>query len=163
MAAHLTDTIRIAVAQLDTRSSATSTATSQRRGAARAEAAADGADLLVLSELFIAGYPPEDLVLKPAFVDACRAAIEALAKDTADGGPGVVVGTPWPDGGKVYNAVALLDGGKVAGGSATRSSFPTTASSTSSASSRSGRFRVRSGFAASASACRSARTSGSSR
>ena len=38
-------------------------------------------------ELFIAGYPPEDLVLKPAFQAACRAAIEALARETADGGP----------------------------------------------------------------------------
>ena len=55
--------------------------------AARAQAHADGADLVLLPELFIAGYPPEDLVLKPAFQSACRAAIEALARETADGGP----------------------------------------------------------------------------
>jgi NAD+ synthase len=42
--------------------------------AAREKARADGADLMVLPELFIAGYPPEDLVLKPAFQSACRAA-----------------------------------------------------------------------------------------
>ncbi len=54
---------------------------------ARAQAHADGADLVVLPELFIAGYPPEDLVLKPAFQSACRAAIEELARETADGGP----------------------------------------------------------------------------
>jgi NAD+ synthase len=47
--------------------------------AARAQAHADGADLMVLPELFITGYPPEDLVLKPAFQAACRAALEALA------------------------------------------------------------------------------------
>ena len=42
---------------------------------ARVQARADGADLMVLPELFIAGYPPEDLVLKPAFQAACRAAV----------------------------------------------------------------------------------------
>ena len=63
-----------------------------------------GADLVVLSELFIAGYPPEDLVLKPAFQSACRAAIEALARETADGGPAMLIGTPWVEDGKLYNA-----------------------------------------------------------
>lgn len=59
---------------------------------ARDKAKADGADLVVLSELFIAGYPPEDLVLKPAFQSACRAAIEELARETADGGPAMLIG-----------------------------------------------------------------------
>ncbi len=113
MATDLTDTIRIAVAQLNSVVGDIDGNLNKAR-AARAQAAAAGADLLVLSELFIAGYPPEDLVLKPAFQDACRAAVEALAADTADGGPGVVVGTPWPAEDKCYNAVALLDGGKVA-------------------------------------------------
>src|SRR5437773_3005543 len=81
--------------------------------AARAKAAADGADLIVFSELFLAGYPPEDLVLKPAFQAACRAAIEALARDTADSGPAVLIGTPWVEDGKLFNAYALLAGGKV--------------------------------------------------
>ncbi|MGP0094058.1 MAG: NAD+ synthase [Xanthobacteraceae bacterium] len=86
----------------------------RRARQARAEAAASGADLVAFSELFIAGYPPEDLVLKPAFQAACRSAVEELARETADGGPALLIGTPWVEGGKLYNAVALLDGGRIA-------------------------------------------------
>jgi NAD+ synthase len=82
--------------------------------AARKRAAADGADLIIFPELFIAGYPPEDLVLKPAFQAACRVEIENLARETADGGPAIILGAPWVEGGKLHNAVALLDGGAIA-------------------------------------------------
>ncbi len=80
---------------------------------ARAEAAAFGADIVMTPELFLAGYPPEDLVLKPAFQEACRAACETLARETADGGPAVLVGLPWVEKGLLHNAVALLDGGRI--------------------------------------------------
>jgi NAD+ synthase len=80
---------------------------------ARAQAAADGADVVVFPELYIAGYPPEDLVLKPAFQAACRSAIEALARETTSG-PAMLLGSPWAENGKLYNAYCLLDGGTIA-------------------------------------------------
>jgi NAD+ synthase len=79
---------------------------------ARAEAKALGADLIALPELFVAGYPPEDLVLKPAFQAACRTAVEALARESHEGPP-LLVGTPWVENGKLYNAYALLADGAI--------------------------------------------------
>jgi len=81
--------------------------------AALAAARAQGADLLVSTELFIAGYPPEDLVLKPEFLEACEAALRDLAEATADGGIALLVGSPWRDEGKPYNAALLLDRGEI--------------------------------------------------
>ncbi|WP_338699529.1 MULTISPECIES: NAD+ synthase [unclassified Bradyrhizobium] len=105
--------IKITLAQLNpTVGDVTGNAAKAR--AAREKAKADGADLVVLSELFVAGYPPEDLVLKPAFQSACRAAIEELARETKDGGPAMLIGTPWVEDGKLYNACALLDEGRIA-------------------------------------------------
>jgi NAD+ synthase len=79
---------------------------------ARADAAGQGADLVLFSELFLVGYPPEDLVLKPALQADARAATEALARETASG-PAVLIGTPWLENDKLYNAFACLDGGAV--------------------------------------------------
>jgi NAD+ synthase len=80
---------------------------------ARDEARALGADLVLFGELVLSGYPPEDLVLKPAFQQALREAVEALAAESAQG-PALLVTTPWVDGGKLYNAAVLVDGGKIA-------------------------------------------------
>ena len=81
---------------------------------ARQQAADQAADLVVFGELVLCGYPPEDLVLKGAFQDAVAAAMQELAADTADGGPGLLVTAPWRDAGRLYNAVLLLDGGEIA-------------------------------------------------
>jgi len=81
--------------------------------AARAEARSQGADIVMFPEMFLAGYPPEDLVLKPAFQRACREATESLATDTEDGGPAVLIGLPFAEDGLVYNSYAALDGGRI--------------------------------------------------
>ncbi len=107
-----TDHLAIAVAQLNPIVGDVS-GNLERARKGRAQAARDGADIVAFSELFIAGYPPEDLVLKPAFQAACRDAVEALARDTADGGPAVLIGAPWVEDGNLYNAYALLAGGRV--------------------------------------------------
>src|SRR5262245_26165387 len=112
MSARPAEKLAIAVAQLNsTVGDIAGNAEKVKR--ARATGAAQGADLVVFPELFIAGYPPEDLVLKPAFQAACRSTVETLARETASAGPALLVGTPWLDGGKLYNAVALLDGGAI--------------------------------------------------
>ncbi|MEY2884093.1 MAG: synthase [Pseudomonadota bacterium] len=80
-----------------------------------ARSAAAGADLLVTPELSVVGYPPEDLVLKPALVAAAAARVARLAAATADGGPALLVGAPLAEDGKLYNAAFLLDGGHIVG------------------------------------------------
>jgi NAD+ synthase len=112
MNARPTDTLAIAVAQLNPTVGDIDGNAAKAR-AARAQAVRDGADLVAFSELFICGYPPEDLVLKPALQAACRAKIEELARETADGGPAMLIGTPWVEEGKLYNAYCLLDGGAI--------------------------------------------------
>ena len=106
--------LRIALAQLDpTVGDLAGNLARLRR--ARAEAAAGRADIMVLPELYLAGYPPEDLVRKPSFARATRAAAEQLAAETRDGGPALIVGTVWPDGDKLYNAAVVIDGGEIVG------------------------------------------------
>jgi len=79
---------------------------------AREVAARQGADLVLFSELFLVGYPPEDLVLRPALVSAAADALRALERESADGGPALAVTLPWVEHGRLFNAVALVDGGR---------------------------------------------------
>lgn len=106
------DILRIATAQLNPVVGDVTGNLAKAREA-RAEAARHGADLVLFTELFIAGYPPEDLVLKPAFVDACERAVRELAEDTKDEGPGVIIGVPLKRESGLHNAVMVLDGGEV--------------------------------------------------
>ncbi len=110
------DILRIAIAQLNPTVGDVAGNLELAR-TARADAARHGADLVVFSELFISGYPPEDLVQKPAFVAACMDAVNTLAEDTSDGGPGVIMGVPWRENedrsSGLYNAIAVLDGGRI--------------------------------------------------
>jgi NAD+ synthase len=80
--------------------------------AARREAAAQHADLVICPELVVTGYPPEDLVLKPRLQQVVAAALEALARETADGGPALLIGAPVTIDGKLHNAAILLDQGR---------------------------------------------------
>ena len=108
----MTDRLIIALAQLDPTVGDIAGNLARFR-MARDEAKAMGADLVVSTELFVAGYPPEDLVLKPAFTADCEAAVKQFAREMGPG-PAVIIGTPWRQDGKLYNAAALLDDGKVA-------------------------------------------------
>jgi NAD+ synthase len=107
----MTDRLQIAFAQLNQ-------TMGDLRGNADAMLAARArqpeADLIVTCELSLIGYPPEDLVLKPSLVRAAEAELQRMAQATADGGPAMLVGSVLLEDGKLYNAMALLDGGKIA-------------------------------------------------
>ena len=111
MNARPADSLKIALAQLNpVVGDVAGNADKVRR--ARDQVAGQGVDVLAFPELFISGYPPEDLVLKPAFQAACRSAVEALARESTNGPP-LLVGTPWVEDGKLYNAYVLLAGGAI--------------------------------------------------
>ncbi len=107
----MTQTLKIAMAQLNQR-------VGDLAGNAKAmlewRAKAQEADLILFPEQQLIGYPAEDLVLKPEFAKRAAAELDFLAKQTADGGPAMLVGSIFLEGGSLYNGVALLDGGKIA-------------------------------------------------
>jgi NAD+ synthase len=107
----MSDTLSIAIAQINP------TVGDVRGNVARimdARQKALDADLVLVPELALSGYPPEDLVLKDAFLDAVEEGVATLAASTKDGGAALIVGAPWRVGGQRYNAALLLDGGKIA-------------------------------------------------
>ncbi len=77
------------------------------------EAAQQGADLVLFPEMCLIGYPPEDLVLSPAFRELAMSEVENLAQSLATLRCGVLIGSVWHDGIRTYNASILLEKGFV--------------------------------------------------
>ncbi len=107
------DTLKVAVAQLNL--TVGDVAGNVARIVAAAHAARDryGCELAVFPELALTGYPPEDLLLRPAFLRCARDGLERVA-DAVDG-IGVLLGLPLAEDGALYNAAAFLDRGRVIG------------------------------------------------
>lgn len=77
------------------------------------EARANGADLLLFPELALTGYPPEDLLLRSGFMRSTHQVLEHLRDQTE--GLDVIIGHPWLEDGRRYNAVSWLREGQVLG------------------------------------------------
>ncbi|MDG2495646.1 MAG: NAD+ synthase [Alphaproteobacteria bacterium] len=104
-------TLKIALAQLNPTLGAIAANADLLRAV---RASASEADVVLASELFLTGYPPEDLVLKRAFLARVQSEVDQLVKDTADGGPALVFGAPMVENGQLYNSVVVADGGQMA-------------------------------------------------
>ncbi|MBA2771778.1 MAG: NAD+ synthase [Sphingomonas sp.] len=112
MTAAGTQRLTIALAQMNQRvGDLEGNAAAMRR--VRGEAA--GADLVMVPELQLTGYPPEDLVLKPEFVRQTMEAAERLVDSTAEPGPAILFGTIIAEAGATYNAMVLANRGRVIG------------------------------------------------
>ena len=72
-------------------------------------------DLVVFSELFISGYPPEDLILKNSFIDACKTGLNSLVDYSKNTNKGIIIGVPLIENDKVYNCSVLIDDGNILG------------------------------------------------
>lgn len=81
--------------------------------AARDEAARAGAQLVVFPAGFLAGSPHPGIPLGATVVSACMDAVDQLAADTGDGGPGLVIGSPRRSDNGLYDSVAVLDAGRI--------------------------------------------------
>jgi NAD+ synthase len=107
----MTDTLKITLAQLN---QSVGDLAGNAAGMLAARERAKGSDLIVFPELQLIGYPPEDLILKPALIERAAAELDKLAAATASAGPAMLVGSAFIRDGALHNGVALLDQGKVA-------------------------------------------------
>jgi NAD+ synthase len=106
------DRLRIALAQLNPTVGALA-ANLELGRAALAQAAEAGADILMLSELFLTGYFPEDLFFKPRFVEDALGTAAELVRATKGSPVSLLLPTIWREGLHLYNAVLLAEDGKV--------------------------------------------------
>ena len=107
----MTNSVPIALAQLNAHLGNIESNISRLAGA-RAVAVANGAEIIVTPEMYLSGYPCDDLVLRDDFMKDVAAGIDQLAALTGDGGPAIAVGAPTKDNGNIFNSVFVLDGGK---------------------------------------------------
>ena len=77
----------------------------------RMRAAEMGADCLLTPEMYLAGYPADDLVLRQDFMDRIEAALQDIAVLTQDGGPAVIVGAPHREAGRLFNSAFVIERG----------------------------------------------------
>ena len=108
----MTTSFAIALAQLNPRLGDVA-GNCDRLAKARGEAAKNGAVVIVTPEMYLSGYPCDDLVLRDDFMGDVTAGINRLAAMTADGGPAIIVGAPHAENGHIFNAVFALDDGKI--------------------------------------------------
>ena len=104
------DTLRITLAQLN---QSVGDLDGNAEGVLAARKQARDCDLVVFPELHLIGYPPEDLILKPALIERAAARLQSLAEASAAPGPAMLVGSAFVLDGALHNGVALLDQGKV--------------------------------------------------
>ncbi len=104
------DTLSITLAQLNQKVGDIS---GNARTMLDVRARAGQTDLIVFPEMQLIGYPPEDLILKPALIERAAAELDRMAEATGDGGPAMLVGSAFIRDGALHNGVALLDGGRV--------------------------------------------------
>ncbi|MEO8756171.1 MAG: NAD+ synthase [Devosia sp.] len=108
----MADRLRIALAQLNPMVGDLQGNLALAQGALDSAVAAK-ADILLLSELFLTGYFPEDLFFKPRFVEDALAAAGELVRATKGTGVSLLLPTIWREGHHLYNAVVLAEDGKV--------------------------------------------------
>jgi NAD+ synthase len=106
----MTKPVLIALAQLNAHLGNVD-ANVQRLTKARETAASQGADIIVTPEMFLSGYPCDDLVLRADFMADVAAGIDRLTSITADGGPAIVIGAPCVEEGRIFNSVFVLENG----------------------------------------------------